>query len=486
MAQDYLARLAEFVVDFRLEDTDDATRRAAGDVVLDTLGAIIAGSRLPENAALAGLAARMSGPGGASIIGHRQSGHRQSGDCRDGDCQTGDARSDHSRDNRPARAQPVWAALVNATAGVALEMDEGNRLGGGHPAIHTAPAALAVGEDLGCSGRAALESVIVGYEVTARIGAATEVRPEVHSHGTWGTMGAAAATARLLGFDAAQTRLAMSLAVSMSPANTWTPCLEGATVRNLYPGRSGFQGIMAAHLSGCGFTGLADAPSDMYGRLLGAGFDRAAAVAGLGDAGVPLRIARNYFKFHACCLYNHPALDAAQDLRRRASFAASEVAEVTVTAPPIAQIMDDPAPGNMLAAKFSIPYAVALALSGGDTGVAGFLPERVADAGIRRLAQRVRVKSDARMNLRRYDYPAARVAVRLRDGRVLEASVSGQRGDFTNPASRAELTGKFAALAAETLGAERTAQVIATAGRLEELDDIGELTALLCGPGGPK
>ena len=476
MAQDYLDRLSEFVVDFRLEDTDDATRRAARDVVLDTLGAIIAGSRLPENAALAGLAARMSGPGNASIIGHRQSG-----DCRDGDCQPG-----HSPNNQPLRAQPVWAALVNATAGVALEMDEGNRLGGGHPAIHTAPAALAVGEDLGCRGRAALESVIVGYEVTARIGAATEVRPEVHSHGTWGTIGAAAATARLLGFDAAQTRLAMSLAVSMSPANTWTPCIEGATVRNLYPGRSGFQGIMAAHLSGCGFTGLADAPSDMYGKLLGAGFDRAAAVAGLGDAGVPLRIARNYFKFHACCLYNHPALDAAQDLRRQASFAASEVAEVTVTAPPIAQIMDDPAPGNMLAAKFSIPYAVALALSGGDTGVAGFLPERVADAGIRRLAQRVRVRADARMDLRRYDYPAARVAVRLRDGRVLEASVSGQRGDFTNPASRAELTGKFAALAAETLGAERTAQVIATAGRLEELDDIGELTALLCGPGGPK
>ena len=131
---------------------------------------------------------------------------------------------------------------MNATAGVALEMDEGNRLGGGHPSIHVTPGAIAVGEDLGRTGKEVLESIIVGYEVISRIGTATQVRPEVHSHGTWGTIGTAAAASRLLRFDPTETRLAMNLAMSMSPANTWTPCLEGATVRNLYPGRSGFQG----------------------------------------------------------------------------------------------------------------------------------------------------------------------------------------------------------------------------------------------------
>ena len=40
----------------------------------------------------------------------------------------------------------------------------------------------------------------------------------------------------------------------MSPANTWTPCFEGATIRNLYPGRAGLQGILAVHLLDCGFT----------------------------------------------------------------------------------------------------------------------------------------------------------------------------------------------------------------------------------------
>ena len=97
------------------------------------------------------------------------------------------------------RVPPVWAALVNATAGVALEMDEGNRLGGGHPSIHVTPPALAVAEDSGCRGPELLAAVIAGYEVTSRIGAATQVRAEVHSHGTWGTTGT---TVNMLPVDA--------------------------------------------------------------------------------------------------------------------------------------------------------------------------------------------------------------------------------------------------------------------------------------------
>ena len=239
MAQDYLDRLAEFVAETRFEDLPPDTIAAARDVILDTLGAITAGSRLDENANFARLASEMSGSGNSSVIGH------------------------------PYRAQPVWATFVNATAGVALEMDEGNRVGGGHPSIHVTPGALAVGEDLGSSGRDVLAAIILGYEVISRVGTATEVKPEVHSHGTWGTIGTAAATARLMGFDAEQTRLTMNLAMSMSPANTWTPCLEGATVRNLYPGRSGFQGIMAAHLSKCGYTAIADGPADLYRHVPG-------------------------------------------------------------------------------------------------------------------------------------------------------------------------------------------------------------------------
>jgi 2-methylcitrate dehydratase PrpD len=446
MAQNYLDRLAEFVAETRFEDLPPDTIAAARDVVLDTLGAITAGSRLEENANFARLAAEMSGPGKASIVWH------------------------------PYRVQPVWATFVNGTAGVALEMDEGNRVGGGHPSIHVTPGALAVGEDRGSSGRDVLTAIILGYEVISRVGTATEVKPEVHSHGTWGTIGTAAATARLLGFDAAQTKTAMNLAMSMSPANTWTPCLEGATVRNLYPGRSGFQGIMAAHLSRCGYTAIADGPADLYRTFLGDGFDADAVVDGLGAG--DFRIQQGYFKFHACCLYNHPALDAVENLLRESPFTAGDVDRIVVTAPPIAQIMSDPEPENMLAAKFSIPYAVAAAVCHRATDVSAFLPDQVTNEGVRQLAQRVEVAADDAMSLRRYDYPSARVAVHLGDGRSLESSVVSQRGDATNPAPREDLLGKFRLLAGPTLGDDGVARAIDAAGRMDRLERIGELTEL--------
>lgn len=412
MPADYLDQLAEFVTSTRLENLDISTVEAAKNVLLDTIGAILAGSRLPENAGLARLARELGGAGPATLLGHSD------------------------------QAQPLFAALVNAAAGVSLEMDE------------------------------------VGYEVTSRIGTGTQARTEVHSHGTWGTIGAAAATARLMGFDAAQTRQTMNLAMSMSPANTWTPCLEGATIRNLYPGRSSFQGILAAHLCRCGFTGVQDGPADLYTSILGEGFDPEAVVDGLGQPG-PLRIQQNYFKLHACCLYNHPALDAVQALLRQERFTAAEVARVQVVAPPIAAIMTNPEPENMLAAKFSIPYAVAVAITTGATDISAFYPDRVGDPRIQELARHVKVVADPEMNLRRYDYPAAKIAVTLKDGRTFQKSVTAQYGDAHNPISHEELVGKFTSLASSVLGEERTQKVIDTVYRLDQLHSIRELTRLL-------
>ena len=444
---DYLDRLSVFVRETRLEDLSASTVSAAKTVVLDTIGAILAGSRLPENQKLAALARNM-GRGPSTLLGHA------------------------------GKVQPGFAALANATAGVALEMDEGNRLGGGHASIHVTPPALAVAEETRASGKSFLESVIVAYEVTSRIGTGTTVRRDVHSHGTWGTIGAAAATTRLLGFEPTKTKEAINLAASMSPANTWTPCLEGATVRNLYPGRSGLQGIMAAQLAVCGFTGLKDGPTDMYTALLGSGFDPEAVVEGLGGP-VPLRIEQNYFKLHACCLYNHPVLDGVQALIRREEFSPGDVEAVRVEVPPIAMIMTDPSPENMLAAKFSLPYAVAAALVHRSTDVTAFYPDRVRDPETRKLASLVQVAADPQMDLRRYDYPAARVEVSLRDGRTVSESVIAHHGDHQDPASREELVGKFTFLTQEVLGSERLSQVVDAVDSLDTLEDIRELTALL-------
>ncbi len=445
---EYLDRLSGFVCGTLLEDLDPSTVTAAKTVVLDTIGAMLAGSRLPENEKLAQLAAKTGGQGPATLLG------------------------------QPGSAPAVFAALSNATAGVALEMDEGSRLGGGHAAIHVLPAALAVAEEMGASGKQFLESVITGYEVTSRIGTGTKVKKTVHSHGTWGTIGSAVATAKLMGFDQAQTTTAINISASMSPANTWTPCLEGATIRNLYPGRSGFQGIMAAQLTLCGFTGLDDGPSDIYNTLLGESFDAEAAVQELGVPGA-YRIQKNYFKLHACCLYNHPALDGVQTLLSREKFVAADVERIKVETPALATIMTDPEPENMLAAKFSLPYAVATAVVHKITDITAFYPGRLQDPDTLALARRVDIVADPEMDLRRYDYPSAKVAVLLKDGRTLNEDVTAHHGDTQNPASQEELVGKFNFLAQDVLGEGGAARVVETVGYLDALGNIRELTRLL-------
>jgi 2-methylcitrate dehydratase PrpD len=443
---DYLERLSRFVQDTTLSELDARVRAAAQDVILDTVGAMLAGSRLPENSHLARLAAERSGPRTATLLGHRE------------------------------KAEPMLAALVNATAGVALEVDEGNRLGGGHPAIHVLPALLAIAEETAADGRRLLEALVAGYEVTSRLGGATVPRGNVHSHGTWGTPGAAAAVAKVLGYEAAAIRRIISLAASMSPANSWTPCFEGATIRNLYPGRSGLQGILAVHLDRCGFTGLADGPADVYGTILAEDFDPDAVVDGLG---VEYRIAQNYFKLHACCRFNHPALDAVQRLLGAERFRADDVVRITVTSIPFAGRMTDSAPPNMLAARFSIPYAVAAAIALGRTDVEAFAESVIDTPAIRKLAATVEIRSDPQMSMRRSDYPTAIVRVALRDGRELSESTWAPRGDATNPVPRPVLIDKFLALAAPALGDSRAAAVATSTEQLERMPDVRALTALL-------
>ena len=434
----------------RFDDLSPATLAAAKAVVLDTIGAILAGSRLDENCKLADLATERSGHRTATIVG------------------------------RARKAEPMFATLANATAGVAFEVDEGNRWGGGHPAIHVMPAALAVAEELVADGPRFIEALVAGYEVTSRLGGATRQRDNVHSHGTWGTAGAAIAVARLLGHEPASLRAVINLATSMSPANTWTPCFEGATIRNLYPGRAGLQGILAVHLLACGFTPVKDAPSDVYGTILAEAFDPDAAVSGLGDDDrvSAFRIERNYFKFHACCYFNHPALDAVHRLLQGTDVAHADIAGITVTSIPFVTRMAEPEPANMLAAKFSIPYAVAAAVVRHGTFVDAFEDAARDDVRIEGLAQRVVVRGDDSMAIRS-DGVTARVAIALRDGRTLAGETRVAHGDATDPPDRGERLAKFAALAEPVIGATRIAKVVEAVDHLETLKDIRALTQLV-------
>ena len=447
---DYLDTLSEFVADTQYEDLSEDAVASVRDVVLDTIGAILAGSRLPENSNLAHQVAKRSGPATATVFGH------------------------------PLKAEPMLATLVNATAGVGLEMDEGNRFGGGHPSIHVMPGALAVGEEMEVDGRRFIEAVLVAYEVESRIGAATTTRPNVHSHGHWGVIGTAVAIGKLKAYDAGQIRSLINVASGMSPANTWRPCFEGATIRNAYPGRSGLMGILAAHMYECGFTGVNDGPSDIFGTILGDSFDPDVTLEGLGDE---YRIQQNYTKFHAACAITHPPIEAALAIRRQGEFLLEDVDTVELGLKRLLPEMAGEYPHNMLGAKFSLPYSIATALVKGTADVTDFYPDSIDDDRVRAMAAKVKVSLDTESSGE--DGPTAKARVRMKNGHTLTSTVGIVPGDRKNPLPREALLNKFRFLTTDILSPQRTEEVIRLAGdHLQDLGDVQELTELLGGAAG--
>jgi len=437
----WLDTLAAFVADFRLEALKPATVEQTSYVMLDTIGAIAGGAAEPEMQALTAKLA-VSPAGEASVIGTDK------------------------------KAVSAAAAFLNGTAGTFLEMDEGNRFAKGHPSIHVLPAVWALAEIKGLSGKAVMEALVLGYEIGARIGIAAALRPDMHPHGTWGTVGAATAVAKLLGYDATQIRETINVASSLTLATSKRTMLEGGTVRNAYAGISNRMALMAIDLIEAGFVGERDGLSSVFGRVVSETFDTAKMIDGLGH---DWQIDQNYFKLHSCCRYNHGALDALDLLLARETIAADAVERVDVASYLYAAELDDQTPRNTLGAKFSVPFAVATRLVRGSSAVENFTWDALRDERVQALAKRVFVVEDKAMTSRLPQVRPARVDLRLRDGRTLTAAVEANRGDDQDPYSREELTTKYFSLTARVWShktADAVRQKILTLDRASDLRSV--------------
>lgn len=390
-------------------------RYKAALVLADTLGAIVGGSAEFEVGALT---ERLSSgaSGEALVIGAGQ------------------------------RTDPKTAALLNGTAGTALEMDEGHQFCKGHPAIHVIPAVLAAATNTRPSGHAILTAIAVGYEAAARVGIASALRPSMHPHGTWGAIGAAAAVLRLQNATQAQIRDGMNMAASLGLSTSRRTMLEGGTVRNTFAGLSNQMGLLVADLVATGFSGDTEGVAHVFGQVVSDRFDQEALIEGLGER---WEIMRNYFKLHACCRFNHAALDALDMLLADApSFAPEDITDILVETYGLAVELDDAAPKNVLAAKFSVPFAIAARLVTGVSTVESFSIDRVGDEAIRALAQQVRLIEDPEMSAKLPNERPARVTIILRDGRKFSAATDTNRGDWADPFSEAEVYGKYLSLTA--------------------------------------
>ena len=375
-------------------------------------------------------------------------------------------------------AEQSDASLIHGIAGTTLEMDEGNQFAKGHPAIHVLPALVSVVQSRllpqNISGQEFLNAFAIGYDVGARIGLASQLNPHMHPHGTWGVIGAASAIGVLLKFGHREHMQLMNISSSLTTASSRKTMLQGGTVRNVYAGLSNQMAHLAIDLIQSGFTGEVDGIGSIFGNVVSENLNDNLLLEKLGQR---FEVMRNYFKLHACCRFNHAALDCLHDLMRDHQELSNieQISFIDVESYNLAAELNDPRPQNMLAAKFSVPFALATTLVNKNSQVLSFAGGALKNQKTMALSKKVSVKEISSMTEMLPEFRPAKVTIGMKSGKVFRHSVKTNKGDWQSPYSADELENKFHSLANRSLSQKKSKVLYDKLQNLERIADMREL-----------
>lgn len=407
-------RLASFVVNAAV---DAAVLKQATPIVLDTLAVTLAGGVEPGVRALMRTLEPQSGPGGVPSF---WTGKRY--------------RSDD-------------AALLIGMASHVLDYDDVSMLAVCHPSAPVLSALLATASRERTSGRALLEAFAVGTEVLIRLGQAMGFRHYTlgfHATATLGTIGAAAACARIMGLDRRQTAHALAIAASLASGLRVN---FGSMVKSLHVGIAASNGQKAARLAAAGIEGTAEA-------FEGEGFLNAFSGGevdtwpdGLG-LGAPFAIAEPGFeqKRYPCCYLLHKIIEATLALRRETGMTLADVKSALVQMPNGGtKPLIHPRPQSGLNALFSAPYAVVAGLADGRIGLKSFTDEAVLRSDVQARLADVMVVEDDTPSRHGADVGAAPVSVTLvpASGSSVSRTITALPGSPQDPLTDSQLRAKW-------------------------------------------
>jgi len=366
------------------------------------------------------------------------------------------------------RATVRAAALINGAAAHTVEVDDIFRDGIYHPGAPTIAAALALAQANGASGGQFLRAVIVGYEISTRIGAAMGRAHYKYWHntGTIGVFGACAAAAELLGLDAKRFAHALATVTTFSAGLQQSFRMDSMS-KPLHAGRAAEAGVTAALAAREGVTGSLDVieGESGFGRAMGDNPDWNKSFETLGK---DFHICRMTFKNHACCGHTFAAIDGALALKAKMGIAANDIERVSVgTYKAALEVAGYEQPRTPAEARFSLKYVVATALTHGNVRLAAFEPTRMADSVTRSLLGKISVSVDKELDAAFPHQRAARVAFVARDGRQEEFLQPTRVGDPDAPLSDAQLDEKYLELAVPVIGEGKARALLQKLWKLE-------------------
>ena len=445
--------LARFVHDFSLDLLDEKTMGLVRYCILDTVGSALGAAGSKEIRSILKTWQQWNG------LGENQRGASAWGQ----NCKT----------------SLLTAVLVNGLMGHELELDDVHTASKSHVGAVVVPAAWAVAEAIGASGRELTEAVVVGYEVMGRVGMGMDVASNRkrgwHTTGIIGTFGAAAAAARLLRLTVPQTVSALGMAGTQS-SGLWAFLAEGSTCKKLHPARAAVNGVCAALLAQSGMTGpthiLDSADGGLY-RAVSDSFDMRRVTDGLGQDFVITQMDK---KPYPCCRTTHHAIDAALRLRDRNLFRPEDIAGVLVETYDVGvlQCGFEKYPESPVEAKFSIAFTCAVAFVYGRVTIGEFCREALENPQVKRIAKATKVVSSDLFTQRYPKRWGSRMTVTTADGQRYVCQIDDMSGSVAVPLSEKQEQDKFRGLAEPLLG--QGAQTLME--RLLRIDSLSTLPRL--------
>ena len=444
--------LAAFTSHLEYDDIPRGVVEQAKVCLLDTLGATLAGFPTEMGRTFISLAREWGGAKEATIFG--------SG----------------------LKVPSTNAVLVNGTMGHIHELDDGDRFALGHPGVTSIPAAIAVAEKVGASGKEIITAIVIGYDIFSRV--ARAVNPShrgrgFHTTGTCGTFGAAATAGKILGLD--EKGMINALGIAGLQAAGLMEVMHGESmIKPFNAGRAGSNGVLSALLAEHGTSApitIFEGDNGFF-KAYSNKYDINKVTDGLGG---DYHIMHRYVKLHAACRHTHPTIDCVLNLKQENKLNPQDIEKVFVKTYSAAYELTgkEYEPRTVSTAKFSIPYCVAVALIYGRVSPKEFTNDKLMNKKIQNLARRVHVKIDPKIDNLVPNKRGASVEILIKGGRKYKYAVENPRGEPETPISDEEVIDKFRTLVRPVLSQDKISKIINICKRLENLKDINNLIRFL-------
>lgn len=438
MEKDIATQLVEFALQTKYEDIPKEVIDYCKQLTLKTVSGMLAGSAKPSGRKLAGIIKDQKLPKQVGVMG---SGFKTA----------------------------LWEGVfLNSYFAHASELEDDRFNGGITWDITVIPLLFPLAEKLNLSGKAFLESLVAGLEVTVRTGIFSAKHLGLGQ--IPGAVGPAVAAAKVLGLGAQETAAAVGLAMSSVPLAVVN---YGTDAHYFESALMSLQGMMAAEMAQKGLAGNPDLATYLKNFM---GKERVVPEKMVEDLGRKWVLCEIWIKKYPCCFLQHRQIDSVIELKKQHNLSLEEVKEIEVHTSLAEKICDRPEPKNERDIQFSFQHVLSAAMLDGDVNLKHISEKAVNDPKFREARSKVTLIYHPELTIE-FNKAPARVVIKMKDGKEFSRERMYPIGDPTHdPLTTEQVQGLYAKFSKGVLGKKDISRV---ADMILTLEDLKNLKGLI-------